>query len=66
MFVLVLYMYNVSELSAVTFCVSVTPRFEHINLRLSVVVGPVLNIEAGFRGLDTERNPGSRKSALIW
>ena len=31
-----------------------------------VVVGPVLKIKTGFRGFETEQNPGFRKCAEIW
>ena len=31
-----------------------------------VVVGPVLKMKTGFRGFETERNPGFRKCAEIW
>ena len=31
-----------------------------------LVVGPVLKEKNGFRGFETERNPGFRKCAEIW
>ena len=40
-------------------------HFILINWKL-LVVRPVLKMKTGFRGFETERNPGFRKFAEIW